>query len=184
MDTPHATAEREGTMNATGTTLGELAFAEGRRLAADPNIRAVGYGVKLRAGAPVASGSLVYFVRQKLDRPEEIAARGSWPIPTTLEGLSTDVVEVGELRAATADRAPPVGARGALVAAPLIGGASTMALGSPLPGPAGYGTLGGLCFDNATNAALFLSNAHVWGQTIGAEIVQPVMASSVFGAAA
>jgi len=183
MDTPHVTAEREETMDATERTLGELAFAEGKRLAIDPNIRAVGYGIKLRAGAPVASGSLVYFVGEKLERPEEIAAHGSWPIPAAVEGISTDVVEVGQLRAATADRAPPVGARGNLVGAPLIGGASTMALGSPVPGPAGYGTLGGLCFDGATNTPLFLSNAHVWGQPLG-EVVQPVMASSVFGAAA
>jgi len=183
MNDPETTVDRDGAMDEIRSSLGELAFAEGRRLAADPNIRAVGYGIKLRAGTSVGGGSLVYFVKEKLGRTEEIAGRGSWPVPPNVDGISTDVVEVGELRAATADRAPPVGARGTLVAAPLLGGTSTMALGTPLPGPAGYGTLGGLAFDSGTSAPLFLSNAHVWGQTTGAEVVQPVMASAVFGAA-
>jgi hypothetical protein len=167
----------------TERTLAEVAFHEGRRLEKDPNIRAVGYGAKLRAGGPAGGGSLVFLVREKLATPEAIA-RGSWPVPPSIDGFPTDVVEVGELAAATADRAPPTGSRGTLLANPLVGGTATMALGSPLPGPAGYGTLGGLCFDSATNAPLLLSNAHVWGQTVNTEIVQPIVAATVFGAAA
>ena len=164
-------------------TLAEVAFHEGRRLEADPNIRSVGYGAKLRHGLPSGGGSLVFLVREKL-ATEEAIARGSWPVPPSIEGFPTDVIEVGELAAATANRAPPTGSRGTLVATSLVGGTATMALGSPLPGPAGYGTLGGICFDANTNAPLLLSNAHVWGQTNNTEIVQPVMASTVFGAAA
>jgi hypothetical protein len=165
-------------------SIAEVAFAEGRRHERDPNIRGVGYGAKLRAGTPVGGGSLVFFVREKLRTRDEVAARGSWPIPPTVEGIPTDVVEVGELTAATADRSPPAGNRGARLAAPLIGGAATMALGSPLPGPAGYGTVGGLCFDGTTNVPLLLSNAHVWGQSVNAEVVQPITPTTVFGAAA
>ncbi|HVV50351.1 MAG TPA: hypothetical protein VHO06_11870, partial [Polyangia bacterium] len=167
----------------TSRTLAEVAFHQGRRLAHDPNIRGVGYGTKLRRGIPSEAGTLVFLVREKLARPEAIA-RGSWPVPASVDGFPTDVVEVGELAAATADRAPPAGSRGTLVATPLVGGTATMALGSPLPGPAGYGTVGGLCFDASTNAPLLLSNAHVWGQTANTEIVQPIMATTVFGAAA
>jgi hypothetical protein len=163
--------------------LADVAFAEGRRLAGDPNICAVGYGIKLRAGDPAAPGALVFFVREKLTAAAAIAARGTWSIPDTLGGFATDVVEVGHLVAAAADRSTPAGKRGTHVAAPLVGGVSTMGLGSQGPGPGGYGTMGGLGFDSGTNAPLLLSSAHVWGQTVPTEVVQPVIATSVFGAA-
>ena len=54
-------------------TLADVAFAEGRRLAGDPNICAVGHGIKLRAGIPAAAGSLVFFVREKLRAAAAIA---------------------------------------------------------------------------------------------------------------
>jgi hypothetical protein len=168
----------------TKPTLADLAFAEGRRLAGDPNICAVGYGIKLRAGFPAAPGALVFFVREKLGAAAAIAARDTWSIPDTIGGFATDVVEVGHLVAAAADRAVPAGRRGTHVATPLVGGVTTMGLGSQIPGPGGYGTMGGLSFDNGTSAPLLLSNAHVWGQTIPTEVAQPVTATSVFGAAA
>lgn len=164
--------------------LADLAFAEGRRLASDPNICAVGYGIKLRAGVPMAPGALVFFVREKLAVGASVAARGTWSIPETLGGFTTDVVEVGALAPAAADRAVAAGKRGTHVAAPLVGGVSTMGLGSQAPGPGGYGTLGGLAFDSGTSAPLLLSTAHVWGQTVPTEVGQPVTATSVFGAAA
>lgn len=165
------------------TSLTETAFEMGRRLAEDPNIQAVGRGIKLRGGD--ASGNcVVFFVREKLRSPEQIAARGSWVIPPIVNGYPTDVVEVGALLAAAADRSLPAGKRGTRVAAPLIGGTATMALNSTVPGPGGYGTIGGLCFDAATNAPLLLSNAHVWGQSVGDEVTQPVSIASLFGASA
>lgn len=172
----------ESTAAAT-LTLPEVAFAEGRRLADDPNICAVGYGVKLRGGTPAGPGSLVFLVREKLPAASEIAARGTWPIPPMVADFPTDVVEVGHLAVAAADRAIPAGKRGTRVAAPLVGGVSTMGLGAQVPGPGGYGTMGGICFDTLTNAPLMLSNAHVWGQTVPTEVVQPVIGSSLFGAA-
>lgn len=165
--------------------LAERAFEEGRRLARDPNICAVGYGIKLRGGLPSQerAACLVYFVREKLHSSEQIGQRGSWPVSARVGDYATDVVEVGQLTAATADRALPAGRRGTLVAAPLVGGTATMGLGTQVPGPGGYGTIGGQCFDSVTNEPLLLSNAHVWGQTLGGEVTQPVTASAVLGAA-
>ena len=80
-------------------------------MASDPNICGVGYGAKLRSGQPVAAASVVFLVREKLVAPEEIAARGSWAVPSEVEGFSTDVVEVGLLAAASADRALPSGSK-------------------------------------------------------------------------
>jgi hypothetical protein len=173
---------------AVATTLADVAFREGRRLAQDPNICAVGYGAKLRGGAPAGQGTLVFYVREKLRSSHEIAARGSWAVPARVAGFETDVVAVGHLAAATADRAPPTGARGTRIAAPLLGGAATASLGTSLGGPGGYGTIGGLCFDNTTGAPTFapllLSNAHVWGPgTVATEVIQPPTASTIFGAA-
>ncbi len=168
----------------TSPSLADIAFQQGRRLAADPNIRAVGYGTKLTKGAPAGSSCLVFLVNEKLSSPAEILARGSWVIPPHLAGVPTDVVETGRLRASTADRALPTGTRGTHVATPLVGGTATMGLGGQLPGPAGYGTMGGLCFDTSTGTPLLVSNAHVWGQTVGTEVTQPVSPATVFGASA
>lgn len=171
----------------TTNPIADVAFAEGRRLADDPNICAVGYGCKLRGGAAAEGATVVFYVREKLRSREEIDARGSWMVPQSLGGFATDVVEVGHLAAATADRAGPVGTRGTRIDDPLIGGVATTGLGTSFGGSGGYGTLGGLCFDNTagnvTSAPLVLSNAHVWGTTPGTEVIQPVMASAVFGAA-
>ena len=163
--------------------ISDVAFSEGRRLSVDPNICAVGYGAKLRGGHPVGGDCVVFYVREKLHAAAEIASRGSWAVPPTVEGFTTDVVEIGNLARATADRTPPAGGRGTHVAMPLLGGASTMGLGPQLPGPGGYGTVGSLCFDSVTQAPLLLSNAHVWGTTVGGDVAQPVTASGIFGAA-
>lgn len=168
---------------AAPATIAEVAFSEGRRLAQDPNIQAVGYGAKLRGGAPTEPGTVVYYVREKLRSVEELTTRGTWVVPARVGGFSTDVVEVGRLAPAAADRALPTGARGSRIADPLVGGAATTALGTSLGGPGGYGTIGGLCFDNVSSAPLILSNAHVWGLTAAMEVIQPVMASAIFGAA-
>lgn len=164
--------------------LAAIAFREGQRLAADPNICAVGHGAKLRAGEVKAGATIVFLVRKKLASAEAIAESGSWLIPELVEGFPTDVVEVGALAAARADRSPPVGSRATHVSAPLLGGTATMGLSAPLSGPAGYGTLGGLCFDAASSTPLLLSNAHVWGQTVGNDVAQPVTPAALFGASA
>jgi hypothetical protein len=167
----------------TWKTVADVAFAEGRRLENDPNIIAVGHGAKLRSGQPIDSESVVFFVKEKLATPAAIAERRSAPVPSTIDGFPTDVVEVGHLAAASADRTPPAGNRGTRIDDPLVGGVATMALGSAAPaGPGSYGTLGGQCFDSVSRAPLVLSNAHVWGTAGNTEIVQPVMASAIMGA--
>ena len=164
-------------------TLQNLAFEYGRQLATDPNISAVGYGVKLRAGAALDGDSLVFFVREKLQTAQQAADRNTWLVPAEIDGFQTDIVELGALSAAAADRTPPAGSRGQRIADPLVGGVATMSLGAAASGPGGYGTVGGHCFDIATRAPLLLSNAHVWGATPGVEVVQPVTATSILGAA-
>jgi hypothetical protein len=168
-------------------SLARIAFEQGRLRAGDPNICAVGQGVKLRGGLPVRAEApapcLVFFVRRKLASEVEIAATGSWPVPPAIEGLPTDVVELGHLMAAASDPTPPVGTRGVRVDDPLVGGVATTALGGGPSGPGGFGTLGGLAFDAASGMPAVLSNAHVWGSTVGTEAIQPVMATAVLGTA-
>lgn len=169
------------TMHEVGdASLAKVAFAIGRQLATDRNIVAVGAGAKLRAGVPTNGASVVFFVQRKLAR-DVLGELGTWPIPDQISGFSTDVVEVGALSSAKADRGAPVGSRGTRVDDPLVGGAATMALGSSIAGPGGFGTIGGQCFDNLTRGPLLLSNAHVWGTTAGVEVVQPIMASAIAG---
>src|SRR3954470_12911921 len=94
-----AVSERQGPTESQtesqieGQTIADVAFRAGRRLATDPNICGVGYGVKLRAGAVAGGASLVFMVREKLSSPAEVAARGSWSVPEAIEGFTTDVVE-------------------------------------------------------------------------------------------
>lgn len=163
-------------------TIADVAFEEGRRLADDPNILMVGHGAKLRAGQVVDRASLIFFVREKLASAAAVRERNSALVPETVNGFPTDVVEVGHLAAASADRTPPAGARGTGIDDPIIGGVATMGLGTSPAGPGGYGTLGGHCFDSVSRAPLAISNAHVWGTTLGTEVVQPIMASEILGA--
>lgn len=160
--------------------LAELAFLESRRLADDPNIAAVGCGIKLRGDAPVGSLCLQYFVSRKLPLGAALAELGSQPIPLHVHGVPTDVLEVGRLARAVSDLAPPAGARGTRLADPLIGGFATAGLGDPAAGPGGYGTLAGVCFDATTLTPLALSAAHVWGTTPGTEAIQPVLPATLF----
>ena len=181
-----ATRAKKKTTKATTKTMAEVAFAEGQRRKDDANIIAVGYGAKLRAGTLHSGSAVVFYVREKLASPAEITARGSEPIPDILEGFATDVVRLGEVSVGVADRTLPAGTRGTRIDAPLIGGSATTGLGAATGGPGGYGTLGGLCFDNTTgnptNAPLVLSNAHVWGTGVGTEVAQPVLPTAFCGA--
>jgi len=163
-------------------TIADVAFEEGRRLADDPNILAVGHGVKFRCGMPDVVEAVTFFVREKLLSRAAITERGSWLVPPTIDGFATDVVQLGPLAAASADRTAPAGQRGTRIDDPVVGGVATMGLGPSPAGPGGFGTLGGQCFDNVSRAPLVLSNAHVWGTTAGTEVVQPIMASAILGA--
>lgn len=81
--------------------ISEVAFEYAHRLRTDPNIRAVGYGMKQRAGAVVAGHCLVFYVRQKLRQEQDGACCGTWWVPSVVEGYPTDVVVVGRYVAGT-----------------------------------------------------------------------------------
>jgi hypothetical protein len=152
-----------------------VARRENERLADDPNVVAVGYGLKIRKGQPTFEVALQYYVRQKLATDEEIRRAGSEPIPPQVTGLPTDVIQLEPVVAlqCPADKGMPAGSRGSSQENPLVGGTSTTVLSSWHSFPTGYGTLGGICFDTASGAAMALSNAHVWGSTTGRDIIQP-----------
>ena len=161
--------------------LSELAFAEGRRLADDPNVAGVAAGIKLTRGKPAGTLCVQYLVRKKLRLDADL--REAWgatsPLPSTLGLVPTDVIEVGEMARAVSDLAPPVGTRGTRIAEPLAGGYATSSLSDAAAGGGGYGTFAGICFDSTSFAPLGLSNAHVWGLTAGAEATQPVYPATV-----
>ncbi len=126
---------------------------------AKPNVVGVGVGYKLFNGGQTREMSVVTLVRRKISvdglAPEAL-------VPRQVEGVPTDVVEVGEL----------------------------WALRSPLdrwrPAPGGVsvghyrvsaGTLGGVVRDRASGATLILSNNHVLANSndaqLGDAILQP-----------
>lgn len=156
--------------------IADVARAEQARRADDPNIVTVGYGLKEVGGSVTFAAALKYHVRRKLERAEDIAAEGSEPVPAEVEGIPTDVV------VAVVDRpdAAPTGDRGSRKENPLVGGTSTTVLSDWHSIPTGYGTLGGICFDTATDKAMAISNAHVWGTDGGKDAIQPWMPTSEY----
>ncbi|MGO8926415.1 MAG: hypothetical protein ACLQU3_05930 [Limisphaerales bacterium] len=151
-----------------------MAESEHRRLSGDPNVLAVGYGVRVRGGKPVMEACVQYHVRKKLASAAEARKLGTKWIAQKAGGYPTDVIESKTFRPAKND-GPPTGSRGSQIENPLIGGTSTTVLSDWYSFPTGFGTLGGICFDNITNDAMAISNAHVWGQEVGAECIQPWM---------
>ena len=144
---------------------------ETARLAGDPNVLGVGFGIKRRAGNIVEGLSIRYLVRAKLPDQASIQKVGSAPLPREIEGFPTDVIE---MEPATADdNGPPTGNRGSRKDDPLVGGGSTTVLSDFHSFPTGFGTLGGVCFDVASGDAMALSNAHVWGMESGKDVIQP-----------
>lgn len=150
--------------------LEELAKRVDEEWADDPNVVGVGYGVKVADDEYTEGQALRFVVREKFQTESEIRAAGSEPIPESIEGVPTDVV-VND--ATTSIGSFPVGDRGTTIEEPLRGGVSTSPLGDFLPFPTGYGTLGGLCYQDGDLMAL--SNAHVWGDEMGADIIQPFL---------
>lgn len=173
MDTPdRPPTSRPGRSFARPLTA--VAATESQRLTADPNVVCVGYGLKYVQGRPTPRVALQYHVRRKLADSAAIRDAGSEPISPEVEGYPTDVLEWRVYRAlACPGSAQPTGARGDRKEDPLLGGTSTTVLGDFFSFPTGYGTLGGLCFDTASGAAMALSNAHVYGQDVGNDAIQP-----------
>lgn len=128
-------------------------------LLSKPNVLGVGYGYKEKAGRRTADLCVVALVRVKLPK-SSLAPREL--VPPTLDGVSTDVVQVGDIRAlqARTDRWRP--APGGVS----IGHYQITA-----------GTLGSVVRDAATGERLILSNNHVLANSnaagLGDAILQP-----------
>lgn len=149
----------------------------------DPNILCVGYGLKFRGGEPTWEVALQYYVHEKLPDDAAIDRAGSTPVPDDVDGFKTDVIEILPSHAyqCPRDSGLPTGARGTRQENPLVGGTSSSVTGGFVSFPTGYGTLGGICFNapggigGPRGAAMVISNAHVWGSTIGATVIQPTI---------
>ncbi|HEY0371846.1 MAG TPA: hypothetical protein VGD79_07575 [Thermoanaerobaculia bacterium] len=164
--------------------LSEVAAEEATRLAYDPNFFSMGVGLKFVKGKPQLSAALQYYVRAKLPA-DQLKKLGSEPIPEEVGGYPTDVIQVQIHRPlACPSSNPPTGDRGSDIENPLIGGTSTTTLSSFHSFPTGYGTLGGICFDAVSGDAMALSNAHVYGDDIGAEGIQPWLPTGEYVGAA
>jgi len=159
----------------------QVAAAEAKRCQADPNIACVGFGLKFVKGRPTLQAVLHYHVRRKLPTEKEIRALGSEPVPAAVDGYPTDVLPwVPDRALAGPDSKSPTGERGGRKEDPLVGGTSTTVLGDFHSFPTGYGTLGGICFDSASGDAMALSNAHVYGDDIGNDAIQPWLPGSEY----
>ena len=165
--------------------LSEVAVNEGQRLANDPNVVAIGYGLKFVKGRPTLEAALQYYVCAKVSNDDEIRKLGTYKVPTDVEGYRTDVIQlVIDRKTACPGDNSPTGTRGGDKEDPLVGGTSTTILGNFHSFPTGYGTLGGICFDTTTGDAMALSNAHVYGSDIGNEGIQPWLPTSEYFEAA
>jgi hypothetical protein len=164
--------------------LSEVAAAESRRLANDPNVISMGVGLKFVKGKPQLTAAIQYFVRAKVAL-DELPKLGTARIPEEAGGYPTDVIQVQIHKTlACPPSNPPTGGRGSSIENPLVGGTSTTTLSSFHSFPTGYGTLGGICFDAVSGDALALSNAHVYGFDLGAEGIQPWLPTDEYVGAA
>lgn len=114
-----------------------------------PNVVGVGIGYKTRAGRTLDALSIIAFVSKKLP-PGQLAEADI--VPSHVDGVETDVVEVGRIRP-LAHAAPLADPR--QKALPLQPGCS---IGHYL---VTAGTLGAVVRDNRSEAPLLLSNNHV-----------------------
>jgi hypothetical protein len=155
-------------------SLSAVAADESERRRSDRNVVCVGFGLKYVRGRPTLQAALQYHVLKKLDTAEAVREAGSEPIPSDVAGYPTDVLEWRVYRAsACPGEKKPTGERGGRKENPLVGGTSTTVLGDWFSFPTGYGTLGGVCFDSASGSAMALSNAHVYGDDLGNDAIQP-----------
>lgn len=127
-------------------------------LLAKPNVVGVAVGFKESKGESTGELSVVVLVEQK----KPLAALSAEEmVPPSLDGMRTDVFEVGRLRAfdTPRDRFRPVIPSGVS-----IGHYKVTA-----------GTLGTVCYDRATGAKLLLSNNHVFANANDAMIGDPIL---------
>jgi hypothetical protein len=136
--------------------------------AGDPNIRAIGWGLKRAKGSLTDELAIIVHVRTKLPSERTITAAGSRPIPREVEGFPTDI-EQSNPAIITA------GQRDDRQYDPLVGGPATSNAEGHIYWFNGFGTLGMLVRNAADNAPMALSNWHVWadGGNQGDRIIQP-----------
>lgn len=152
-----------------GKELRELAIRVEEQWKDDPNVIGVGFGFKHRQGKRVGGPALRFTVRSKYPTDEAIRTAGSSTIPDEIEGVATDVNVVET----TADGTFWAGKRGRKIQEPLRGGVAIAPLSGLVPIPTSAGTLGAVCFYNDDGRLMALSNAHVLGNEIGCDVIQP-----------
>lgn len=148
-----------------GPAVVDRALAEARRFLGRPGVAAVAYGYKVTGGVRTSTKSVVVGVWKKVPRA---LLRDDEVIPTTVLGIPTDVVEVGEIKATAMEIAPDPTAR----VRPCPGGVS---VGHP---DITAGTLGSWVRKHGDSRQWFmLSNNHVLANEgrsrIGDPILQP-----------
>jgi len=138
----------------------------------DPNVIGVGYGLRSKGGKLGQEIVITFVVKEKIQDSTNIKTIGSKPIPPTIRGIPTDVVKFGKMRR---QQDEATGNRDETAYDPLVGGVATSNADSHIIFWNGFGTLGSVCFDATTGAAMALSNWHVWaeGGSQGNIIIQP-----------
>lgn len=129
-----------------------------------PNVTGIGIGYKVTGGETnFQQIALQVFVEKKLGLAE-LTRRKIKPIPSTIDGVVTDVREMHRVR-------PTVSASGSRADRkdPLVGGITVGVNTKPF----WFGTLGAIVFDQTTGQQLVLSNQHVLDGPAGTEVVQP-----------
>ncbi|HWQ45402.1 MAG TPA: hypothetical protein VN376_00965 [Longilinea sp.] len=138
----------------------------------DPNVIGIGYGLRSKGGKLGQEIVITFFVEEKEKDPSKIKTMGSKLIPATIRGIPTDVVKFGKMKR---HQDEATGNRDETAYEPLVGGVATSNADSHIIFWNGFGTLGSVCFDATTGAAMALSNWHVWaeGGSQGDTIIQP-----------
>lgn len=116
-----------------------------------PQVIGVGYGLKVVKGIKTDQEAIIVLVKKKLP-PEQLADHEL--VPENVNGMITDVIEVGEVKALKAEMPEPLQSRTEKVR----------------PAPPGVsighylitaGTFGAVVYDNSTAQPMILSNNHV-----------------------
>lgn len=136
----------------------EIKRAITNNIMAKRNVVGLGVGYKNRLGESTGEESVVILVQQK--KPKSALTADDF-IPPTVDGVKTDVIEVGILRAQNMQRGRfrPVMQPGVSIAHYMVGA----------------GTFGAVVRDRDTNEKLILSNNHVLANSNGARIGDPIL---------
>lgn len=136
----------------------EIKRAITNSIMAKRNVVGLGVGYKNRLGESTGEESVVILVQQK--KPKSALTADDF-IPPTVDGVKTDVIEVGILRAQNMQRGRfrPIMQPGVSIAHYMVGA----------------GTFGAVVRDRDTNEKLILSNNHVLANSNGARIGDPIL---------